>query len=218
MGLCCFFVNTMLLSRPLRGAPNRVHRPAVRSHKIYDLIQKTLTQEDIGMKISSILYVGCSAAALAFAGMGAAGGRRPDRARIAHIGLGNFHRAHQAWYTAAAPDWMDWGIAAFSGRTPAQAELAGRPGRAVLLAVIGATATTCSWSPASSRRSTGPGWIGWSSSSRPGGRDRDPHRRGRLPPHRAGRSTTTTRSSPTWSYCVGRRKVRARSAAPCRSL
>lgn len=36
--------------------------------------------------------------------------------RIAHLGLGNFFRAHQAWYTAHAPDADDWGIAAFTGR------------------------------------------------------------------------------------------------------
>jgi fructuronate reductase len=33
-----------------------------------------------------------------------------------HLGLGNFFRAHQAWYTAHAPDAGDWGIAAFTGR------------------------------------------------------------------------------------------------------
>ena len=37
--------------------------------------------------------------------------------RIAHLGLGNFFRAHQAWYTAAAPDADRWGIAAFTGRS-----------------------------------------------------------------------------------------------------
>ena len=39
------------------------------------------------------------------------------------MGLGNFHRAHQAWYTAHATDAADWGIAAFTGRSPLQAEL-----------------------------------------------------------------------------------------------
>ncbi|CCH88472.1 Mannitol dehydrogenase [Modestobacter italicus] len=34
-----------------------------------------------------------------------------------HLGLGNFFRAHQAWYTEHAPDAGDWGIAAFSGRS-----------------------------------------------------------------------------------------------------
>jgi fructuronate reductase len=38
--------------------------------------------------------------------------------RLVHLGLGNFHRAHQAWYTAKAPDAAAWGIAAFTGRRP----------------------------------------------------------------------------------------------------
>ena len=29
--------------------------------------------------------------------------------RIVHLGLGNFHRAHQAWYTAHATDAAEWG-------------------------------------------------------------------------------------------------------------
>ena len=37
--------------------------------------------------------------------------------RIVHLGLGNFFRAHQAFYTAHAPDAAGWGIAAFSGRS-----------------------------------------------------------------------------------------------------
>lgn len=36
--------------------------------------------------------------------------------RIVHLGLGNFFRAHQCWYTEHAPDAADWGIAAFTGR------------------------------------------------------------------------------------------------------
>jgi fructuronate reductase len=42
--------------------------------------------------------------------------------RIVHLGLGNFLRAHQAWYTANAPDAADWGIAAFTGRRPDTAD------------------------------------------------------------------------------------------------
>ncbi|MBT2531157.1 mannitol dehydrogenase family protein [Arthrobacter sp. ISL-48] len=38
--------------------------------------------------------------------------------RIVHLGLGAFHRSHQAWYTQHAPDAADWGIAAFTGRRP----------------------------------------------------------------------------------------------------
>lgn len=38
--------------------------------------------------------------------------------RHVHLGLGNFFRAHQAWYTAHALDGTEWGIAAFTGRSP----------------------------------------------------------------------------------------------------
>ncbi|WP_226533566.1 mannitol dehydrogenase family protein [Microbacterium paraoxydans] len=49
--------------------------------------------------------------------------RRSPRApvRIVHLGLGAFHRAHQAWYTAHADPGHEWGIAAFTGRSPAAA-------------------------------------------------------------------------------------------------
>ena len=36
---------------------------------------------------------------------------------LVHLGLGNFFRAHQAWYTSKAPDADEWGIAAFTGRS-----------------------------------------------------------------------------------------------------
>lgn len=52
--------------------------------------------------------------ALAAAGEPAA----PAPIRAIHIGLGAFHRAHQAWYTAHAKDAAQWGIAAFTGRSP----------------------------------------------------------------------------------------------------
>ena len=42
--------------------------------------------------------------------------------RIVHLGLGAFHRSHQAWYTAHAADSAGWGIAAFTGRRPDAAE------------------------------------------------------------------------------------------------
>jgi fructuronate reductase len=60
-----------------------------------------------------------------------AGLRRLDRAtdgrpaapvRIVHLGVGNFFRAHAAWYTEHASDADGWGIAAFTGRSPAIAE------------------------------------------------------------------------------------------------
>jgi fructuronate reductase len=40
---------------------------------------------------------------------------------LAHLGLGNFYRAHQAWYTDRAPDADSWGYAAFTGRSTALA-------------------------------------------------------------------------------------------------
>jgi fructuronate reductase len=52
----------------------------------------------------------------------AAGTRATAPVRIVHLGLGNFFRAHQAWYTDRAPDADEWGIAAFTGRSPAVAE------------------------------------------------------------------------------------------------
>ena len=48
-------------------------------------------------------------------------GRAAAPVRLVHLGLGNFFRAHQAWYTDRAPDAGDWGYAAFTGR---RAELA----------------------------------------------------------------------------------------------
>ena len=45
------------------------------------------------------------------------------RVRIVHIGLGAFHRSHQAWYTSRSHDTEPWGIAAFTGRSPLMAEV-----------------------------------------------------------------------------------------------
>jgi fructuronate reductase len=54
--------------------------------------------------------------------------------RIAHLGPGNFFRAHQAWYTEHAPDAAEWGIAAFAGRRGAVArDLAAQDGLYTLL-------------------------------------------------------------------------------------
>ena len=49
-------------------------------------------------------------------------GRPAARVRIVHLGVGNFFRAHAAWYTEHASDAAEWGIAAFTGRSPAIAE------------------------------------------------------------------------------------------------
>lgn len=58
----------------------------------------------------------------------------PKPARIVHIGLGAFHRAHQAWYTHRTDNDGSWGIAAFTGRRPdAAAALAAQDGLYVLI-------------------------------------------------------------------------------------
>jgi len=50
------------------------------------------------------------------------GSARPKApVRHLHLGLGNFFRAHQAWYTEHAPDAGEWGIAAFTGRSAGMA-------------------------------------------------------------------------------------------------
>jgi fructuronate reductase len=46
--------------------------------------------------------------------------------RLVHLGLGAFHRAHQAWWTAAVDPENEWGIAAFSGRSAGAAEVLAR--------------------------------------------------------------------------------------------
>lgn len=43
--------------------------------------------------------------------------------RMVHLGLGAFHRSHQAWYTQQAGDAGEWGIASFTGRRPDAAEV-----------------------------------------------------------------------------------------------
>jgi fructuronate reductase len=61
-------------------------------------------------------------------------GRPAAPVRIAHLGPGNFFRAHQAWYTEHAPDAADWGIAAFAGRRGTVArQLAAQDGLYTLL-------------------------------------------------------------------------------------
>ncbi|WP_353510336.1 mannitol dehydrogenase family protein [Intrasporangium sp.] len=61
-------------------------------------------------------------------------GRPAAPVRLVHLGVGNFFRAHAAWYTEHATDAADWGYAAFTGRSPAIAEtLAGQDGLYTLL-------------------------------------------------------------------------------------
>ena len=65
----------------------------------------------------------------------AAGPAQP--VRLVHLGLGAFHRAHQAWYTHRANclgSGEGWGIAAFTGRSPTAAvRLAAQDGLYTLL-------------------------------------------------------------------------------------
>lgn len=61
-------------------------------------------------------------------------GRPAAPVRIVHLGVGNFFRAHAAWYTDRAPDAAGWGIAAFTGRSPrSAAALAAQDGLYTLL-------------------------------------------------------------------------------------
>jgi fructuronate reductase len=54
--------------------------------------------------------------------------------QIVHIGLGAFHRAHQAWYTSQVASNTEWGIVAFTGRSAKAAqELAAQNGRFTLI-------------------------------------------------------------------------------------
>ena len=48
---------------------------------------------------------------------------QPRPVRALHLGLGAFHRSHQAWYTEHSADPEPWGIAAFTGRSPGAANL-----------------------------------------------------------------------------------------------
>jgi fructuronate reductase len=68
------------------------------------------------------------------------GQRRP--VRIVHIGLGRFFRAHQAWYTARATDAADWGIAAFTVRSPRAADELTEQGYVYTLTVRGPESDT----------------------------------------------------------------------------
>lgn len=49
-------------------------------------------------------------------------GRPAAPIRQLHLGVGNFFRAHQAWYSGHASDAEQWGIAAFTGRSAEVAE------------------------------------------------------------------------------------------------
>ena len=58
--------------------------------------------------------------------------------RMAHLGLGAFHRSHQAWWTGAVGRSGPWGIAAFTGRSAATAAVLTAQGGLYTLLVRGA--------------------------------------------------------------------------------
>lgn len=45
---------------------------------------------------------------------------------IVHLGVGAFHRSHQAWYTDSVDTTGEWGIAGFTGRSPEMARVLGQ--------------------------------------------------------------------------------------------
>lgn len=66
--------------------------------------------------------------------LGRAHSRPAAPVRMLHLGLGNFHRAHQAWYTEHAADAEQWGYADFAGRnSPLVDQLAAQGGVYTLL-------------------------------------------------------------------------------------
>ena len=62
--------------------------------------------------------------------------------RIVHIGLGNFHRAHQAWYTAQAGGWA---ITAVSLRSPTLRDAMAGQGNGYTLVTRGAVGARHDW-------------------------------------------------------------------------
>lgn len=58
--------------------------------------------------------------------------------QLVHLGLGNFFRSHQAWYTQHADDGDDWSIAAFTGRRRELADVLSEQGGRYTLITRGA--------------------------------------------------------------------------------
>ncbi|WEV46550.1 mannitol dehydrogenase family protein [Bifidobacterium sp. ESL0690] len=65
-------------------------------------------------------------------------GRPAAPERIIHLGIGNFTRAHQSWYTEHAPDAAEWGIAGFTGKGPWMRDSLEKQGCAYTLITSGA--------------------------------------------------------------------------------
>jgi fructuronate reductase len=82
--------------------------------------------------------------------------------RIVHLGLGGFFRAHQAWYTGAATDAAEWGIAAFTGRSRTLADELARQDGLYTLVVRGPQRDEMSLQQAVSQAHAGtdlPAWF-----------------------------------------------------------
>ena len=86
----------------------------------------------------------------------------PPPVRIAHLGLGGFFRAHQAWYTGAADDAGDWGIAAFTGRSRTLADALDRQHGLYTLVLRGPERDEMSVQRAVSRAHPGSDLEAWS--------------------------------------------------------
>jgi len=86
----------------------------------------------------------------------------PPRVRIAHLGLGGFFRAHQAWYTGAADDAGEWGIAAFTGRSRTLADALDRQHGLYTLVLRGPERDEMSVQRAVSRAHPGSDLEAWS--------------------------------------------------------
>ena len=81
--------------------------------------------------------------------------------RIVHLGLGNFFRAHEAWYTDQAPDSASWGIAAFTGRSVDLAETLTRQDGLYTLVTRGPGGDSCSVIASVSRAHAGTDHAAW---------------------------------------------------------
>ena len=100
--------------------------------------------------------------------MSRAGGdaRAAAPVRIVHLGLGNFFRAHQAWYTDKAADAAEWGIAAFTGRSTQLADALTAQDGLYTLIIRAAAGDTCQVVGSVSEAPTPdptppPGWGTW---------------------------------------------------------
>lgn len=81
--------------------------------------------------------------------------------RIVHLGLGNFFRAHQAWYTDTASDAAEWGIAAFTGRSTKLADALTAQDGLYTLIIRGAAGDSGRVMASVSRAHPGPDTAAW---------------------------------------------------------